>query len=86
MIEKNIVIKNETGIHARPAMEIVKEASKFKSEVFIIKNNNNYNAKSIVGIMSMGCVKGDEIVIKASGEDEKEAVESLIDLIENKIN
>lgn len=86
MVEKNIIIKNETGLHARPAMEVVKEALKFKSDVFLIKNGNSVNAKSIVGIMSMGCVKGDEITVKASGEDENEAVASLIDLIENRIS
>ncbi|PRR79344.1 HPr-like protein Crh [Clostridium liquoris] len=86
MIEKNTIIKNETGLHARPAMEVVKEASKFKSDVFLIKNGNSYNAKSIVSIMSAGCIKGDEITIKASGEDENEAVISLVDLIENHIS
>ena len=85
MMERQIILLNDTGLHARPASMIVKEASKYQSEIKIIKNEKEYNAKSILGILSMGAVKGDCLVIKAIGEDETAAVQALGDLIENNI-
>ncbi len=82
MMEKKAIVKSETGIHARPALTVVKQASKFKSEVFIVKDGNEYNAKSIVAIMSMAAVKDDEITIKATGNDEEAAVVAMVKLIE----
>jgi len=82
MIEKRAIVKSETGIHARPALSVVKEASKFKSEVLIIKDGNEYNAKSIVAIMCMAAGKDDEILIKASGVDEEAAAVAMVKLIE----
>ncbi|MCJ7689314.1 MAG: HPr family phosphocarrier protein [Clostridiaceae bacterium] len=81
-MEKKAIIKNETGLHARPALTVVKEASKFKSEVLIVKDGNEYNAKSIVAIMSMGAVKDDEITIKATGADEESAAVAMVILIQ----
>ncbi len=85
MIEREIVLLNDTGLHARPASMIVKEATKYISEIKIIKNEKEYNAKSIMGILSMGAVKGDRLVIKAIGDDEEKAVKELGDFIENNI-
>ena len=82
MMEKKAIVKSETGIHARPALTVVKEASKFKSEVLIVKDGNEYNAKSIVAIMCMAAVKNDEITIKTSGVDEEAAVLAMVKLIE----
>ncbi|MBZ9688724.1 HPr family phosphocarrier protein [Clostridium estertheticum] len=82
MIEKKAIVKSETGIHARPALSVVKEASKFKSEVLIVKDGNEYNAKSIVAIMCMAAVKNDEITIKATGDDEEAAALAMVKLIE----
>ncbi|WP_242823440.1 HPr family phosphocarrier protein [Thermobrachium celere] len=83
MMEKKIVIQNETGIHARPAGIIVKEAAKFKSAITIEKAGKEYNAKSIMSLMTMAAKKGEEIVIKANGEDEAQAIEALTNLILN---
>ncbi|WP_353095335.1 HPr family phosphocarrier protein [Tissierella praeacuta] len=85
MAQREIVLLNNTGLHARPASMIVKEASKYTSEIKIIKNEKEYNAKSIMSILSIGAVKGDCLVIKAIGEDEEKAVEELGEFIENKI-
>lgn len=85
MIERELVLLNDTGLHARPASMIVKEATKYISEIKIIKNEKEYNAKSIMGILSMGAVKGDRLVIKAIGDDEEKAVKELGDFIENNI-
>lgn len=86
MYMMEVVINNELGLHARPANEFIKEASKFKAEIKVIKNNTEYNGKSIIGILSMGAIKGDTITIAAKGEDEKEAVEALVKLIASKFS
>lgn len=80
-MEKKIVIQNETGIHARPAGIIVKEAAKFKSAVVIEKGGKEYNAKSIMSLMTMAAKKGEEITIKVNGEDEAQAMDALVNLI-----
>ncbi|MEW8973690.1 MAG: HPr family phosphocarrier protein [Tissierellaceae bacterium] len=86
MYKEEVVLKNETGLHARPASLFVKEASKYVSDIKIIKDEKEYNAKSIMGILSMGAAKGDLLTIQAEGEDEELAVKTLIDLISNKLN
>lgn len=77
-----VELKNETGLHARPASQFVFTSSKFKSHIVIIKDGKEYNAKSIMGVLSMGASKGTILTIKAEGEDEQEAVEALKALIE----
>jgi phosphocarrier protein HPr len=84
MTEKTTIIKNRAGIHARPATLIVKEASKFKSSVYIEKNSERINAKSILCILTLGGTYNSEIKVIAEGEDEIDAVNSLISLIDNK--
>ena len=84
MTEKITTIKNRAGIHARPATLIVKEASRFKSSVFIEKDSEKINAKSILNILTLGGTYNSEIKIIADGEDETEAVEALIKLIDSK--
>ncbi|GAB6086633.1 HPr family phosphocarrier protein [Alkaliphilus crotonatoxidans] len=86
MLEKVVTIKNEIGLHARPASLLVKEASRFKADTFLIKKGNKYNCKSIMNVLSMGAKKGDEIILRVDGSDEEEAMEALVDLIENKLN
>lgn len=79
-MKKTLTILNETGIHARPASIIAKTTMKFSSDVFIEVRDKSVNAKSIMNILSSGMQKGDEITISASGPDEVEAVETLVDL------
>lgn len=81
MFIEEVALQNETGLHARPASLFVKEASKFSSEVKVIKNGKEYNAKSIMGLLSMGAGKGDTISIQAQGNDAKKAVQTLIQLV-----
>ncbi|MDV4149946.1 HPr family phosphocarrier protein [Clostridium sp. AL.422] len=86
MVKKTVVVKNKTGLHARPASEFVKNALKFKSNITICRTteeNREVNAKSIILLLSLGLCNGEEIEIVANGEDEKEAVDSLIKLIES---
>lgn len=83
MYKAEAVIKNETGLHARPAGLFIKEASKFKSDIKVIKEGKEYVAKSILGILSMGAFKGDTITIVAEGNDEEQAVKALVELIDS---
>lgn len=84
MIEKKAVVKNRAGIHARPAASIVKTANKYRSDIKIIRNNDEINAKSIMGIITLAAGYKTELIIKADGEDEEEAVDELLRLFENK--
>ncbi len=81
MYSKEAMIKDENGLHARPASEFVQKASEFESDINIIYGDRKINAKSIVGLLSGGIRKG-KIIIEANGPDEKEAVESLVEVIE----
>ena len=86
MYSKRTVIKNKTGLHARPASEIIAMASKFQSRITIKKlsEDEDANAKSIVMLLSLGLAQGEEVEIVAKGEDEVEAVDKLIALIDSK--
>jgi len=86
MLEKKIIIRNETGIHARPASLITKEAQKYQSESIIIKEDKQYNCKSIMSLMSMGAKSGEEILLKVQGNDEDEAFKALINMLENRLD
>lgn len=83
MYKIEVELKNETGLHARPASVFVKEAAKYSSDIAVVKDEKKYNGKSIMGILSMGATKGEKIVIQAEGDDEKEAVEALKKLVDN---
>lgn len=85
MITKEIVLLNESGLHARPASMFVKEASKYKCTIKVIKDGKEYNPKSIMSILSMGAGKGDSIIIQAEGENEENVVNELANFIQNKI-
>ena len=81
-MEKNVSIKNASGLHARPAGMFVKKASEFKATVEVIAKGKIVNAKSIMGIMSLGLGQGDELTVVANGEDQEAAVNALVELIE----
>ena len=82
--EQAVKIINKLGIHARPAALFVKEAAKFQSEVLVLKNGQEVNGKSIMGIMMLAAECGSEITIKAQGPDREQAVETLIKLVRSK--
>ena len=83
-MEKIVKVLNESGVHARPAGALVKEASSFESDVFIEANGTKANAKSIMNVMCLGLKKDDEVKIIADGADAEAAVKALSDLFENK--
>ena len=81
MISREVTIKNNVGLHARPATFFIQKANEFKSSIWIEKNERRVNAKSLLGVLSLGIVKGSAINIIADSVDEKEAVDTLVDLI-----
>jgi phosphocarrier protein len=84
MVERSIIVSNTLGIHARPASLIVKTATKFKSEIILVKDGASADAKSIMNVMILAATYNSEVVIKASGEDEKEAADEIAALFEHK--
>jgi phosphocarrier protein HPr len=84
MISQSITVTNQTGIHARPAALFISAASKFKANLTVTKNGKSGNAKSLLSLLSLGISKDSEITISAEGEDEKEAVAKLVELVESK--
>jgi phosphocarrier protein len=84
MTERIITIKNRAGIHARPAALLVQITKDFKSSIYFEKDKDRINAKSIMGIITLGAAYGAEIKIIAEGEDEQAAVEALARLFESK--
>lgn len=85
MYKKTTKILNKSGLHARPASDFVKEAGKFGSKITIrrLDEDEEANAKSIVFLLSLGIGQGVEVEISAKGDDEQQAVDSLVALIES---
>jgi len=84
MIAEEIEVQNEKGLHARAASKIVHLASKFKSKISLKKNNKISNAKSILGLLTLGACKGEKLELIIEGEDEQEAYEALLNLFNKK--
>lgn len=83
MIAKEITVKNQVGLHARPATFFIQKANEFKSSIWIEKQDRRVNAKSLLGVLSLGITRGTVITIIVDGDDETEALESLIELIQS---
>ena len=81
MEEKSVQIKNKTGMHAQPAAQFVKKVSQYTSKVSITFEGKEVNAKDVMAVMGLGVAKGNNVTIKAEGEDSKKAVEEIIDFI-----
>ena len=84
MIQKSIQIKLETGLEARPVAMLVQVASQFDSKVYINSGDKKVNAKSIMGMMSLGLDNGEELEIMADGKDEKAAADALEQFLSSK--
>jgi phosphocarrier protein HPr len=81
MAEKEAVIVPAAGLHARPAARFVKEAKSFGSDIVVIKDGREANAKSSLKLMTLGAKHGDRVVIRAEGDDEEEAVDALVAIL-----
>jgi phosphocarrier protein HPr len=84
MISKKVTIINKLGLHARAASKLVNKANQFESEVFIDKQGNRINAKSIMGVMMLAASKGTEILLEVDGGDEEECMNAVVQLIDDR--
>ncbi|MCX8160637.1 MAG: HPr family phosphocarrier protein [Candidatus Saccharicenans sp.] len=84
MIEKKIIIKNKLGLHARAAVKFVNLANRYSASVKIIKDSNEVDGKSILGILTLAASQGTPIKLVVNGRDEAQAMKALCDLINNK--
>jgi phosphocarrier protein HPr len=81
LFQQTVLVPNRLGIHARPAALIVKKASSFRSEIAIASGGEEVNAKSIMGVMTLAAGQGTELLISATGPDERKAVQELCQLV-----
>lgn len=82
MVKREMAITNNIGLHARPATFFIQKANTFKSSVWIEKDDRKVNAKSLLGVLSLGIAKGMVVTLIADGADENEAVEGLVNLVQ----
>ena len=83
MFVKDVTVENQVGLHARPATFFIQKANEYKATIWVEKEDRRVNAKSLLGVLSLGIVGGTCIRILADGSDEKEAVEALVHLVES---
>ena len=86
MVSKEVIINNKVGLHARPATFFIQKANEFKSSIWIEKEERRVNAKSLLGVLSLGIVKGTPMTIIADGVDESAAIATLAELVENEFS
>ncbi len=83
MYSKDVTITNQVGLHARPATFFIQKANEFKSSIWVEKEERRVNAKSLLGVLSLGITKDSSITIIADGTDEEIAVNSLVSLVQS---
>ena len=83
MYVKDVKVQNQVGLHARPATFFIQKANEFKSSIWVEKDERRVNAKSLLGVLSLGIMGGTDIKIMAGGSDEEEAVDALVALVES---
>ena len=83
-VERPVTIQNRMGLHARPAAEVVKAASRFKSDITLVRDDMEVNGKSIMGVMMLAAECGATVTLRASGPDAEQAVAALETLVNNK--
>jgi len=82
-ITRAIVIRNEQGLHARPATEFVKLAQKFRSKIMIVREGYRVEAQNMFDLLTLGAAQGTELILEAEGDDAQEAVDALAELVES---
>lgn len=85
MVSKKVTVKNEEGLHMRPAGLVTREMTKFQSTIYFLFEDKKINAKSVMNLIAGGIKCGSEIIIECEGEDEKEALERAVNMIENEL-
>ena len=86
MIQREVTITNNSGLHARPATFFIQKANTYRSGVWVVKDDRKVSAKSLLGVLSIGIAKGMTITLVADGDDEDAAIKGLIELIETGFN
>ena len=86
MISRTVTVNNVYGLHARPATFFIQKANSYKSSIWVDKDERRVNAKSLLGVLSLGIVKGATITLIADGSDEAEALEGLAELVDTGFN
>ena len=86
MISRDVTITNNVGLHARPATFFIQKANSYRSSIWVEREDRRVNAKSLLGVLSMGIVKGTTITLIADGVDEEEALEGLAVLVDTGFN
>ncbi len=86
MIQRDVKITNNSGLHARPATFFIQKANTYRSGIWVVKDDRKVSAKSLLGVLSIGIAKGMTITLVADGDDEQTAIDGLVDLIENGFN
>jgi phosphocarrier protein len=84
MTQQTVMISNKLGLHARAAAKLVHTASAYQSEIYVGTENEEVNAKSILGILTLAATKGTSIVVRADGTDEEQAVQAIVELFSDK--
>ena len=82
MTEHIVTIRNKAGLHTRPAAMLVKITSKFKSEIFLSRNDFRVNAKSIIGVMTLAAEQNSELTVQLDGPDEEQALKEMLEFFE----
>jgi phosphocarrier protein HPr len=82
MIEREVTIRNRTGLHTRPAATLVKTAARFTSEFTIVKDDMEINGKSIIGVMTLAAEQGSRLTLRFEGADEEQAAAAIVNLFE----
>jgi len=86
MVSRDITLVNEVGLHARPATFFIQKANSYKSSIWIEKDDRRVNAKSLLGVLSMGIIKGMTVTVIADGVDEDEAIKGIVNLVSSGIS
>ncbi|MEG2571239.1 MAG: HPr family phosphocarrier protein [Clostridia bacterium] len=81
MCSKEVLINNQIGLRARPATFFIQKANEFKCSIQVEREERRVNAKSLLGVLSLGIIRGTEVILIADGADEKEAIEALSELV-----
>ena len=86
MTQRDVTITNNIGLHARPATFFIQKANSYKSLIWIEKEDRKINAKSLLGVLSLGIAKGMTVTLSADGQDEDAAIDGLVSLINSGFN
>ena len=86
MTRRETRIVNRLGLHARAAAQLVRMANEYKSDISLIKSNQEANAKTIMEVLMLGAAQGEDLIVEARGDDEEDAIEAIVQLIDARFN